>query len=211
MERIELLRPGPASIHSNMQGAVSRRSRMLDNPMADGLFCDVRPSQMILGIGPLCVLPLVAYPQANSRMGSSIEYSAKPFRYHLDTSAFKGERGIAIAFKAFDMRIDEDWTIFQPVSPKAIPAFPQESCWAGMDRETGVPTLSDLSERRFAMRTDAARIGLIVRYYGHEGSSRHDIFMHHRPSFVTRALVSSDPAPAKVIPLHQLAASGADK
>lgn len=188
---MRFLRPDAASLHDNMTLALSRDARLLGSPMADGLFSGM-PALALQDMGMLCVFPVVAYPAARSMLSDAIEYVSTPFRYHLDTGAFRGERGIALAFEDFSIRTDGSWTIFLPERILPVPAFPQESCWAGLDPLTGVPTVADLSKKRFAMRTGSARIGLIVRSFGHEGSSRHDIFMHHRPNQPARALIAPE-------------------
>lgn len=183
---------------SNLSLARSLRARIAANPLIDRMLESSNGANPF-GAGPILALPAVAYSKPDSPPGTAIEYVARPYRYLLDIRDFKKEKGIALAFEEFQLVPDGLWRIVLPKTVIPVGNFPQDSSWCGIDERTGVPTLSDLSKKRFAFRHSGPWIGPMIRDYGFEGRAKSDIYLHHRPSFKAVALVEAHAA-AVVIP-----------
>ncbi|HSB46383.1 MAG TPA: hypothetical protein VLD37_00080 [Candidatus Bilamarchaeum sp.] len=168
----------------NVALARMRKLKVAGNLLVDGILAGAGACPLPC---PLMALPVVAYAPSGQAFSSFLEYISLPFRYCMDTGDFRGERRIALAFEDFDIRPDGRWKVFHPRGIRAVPDFPQESMFCGLDPATGVPSRSDLTRKRFAMRLAGARIGPIIRDFGDEGKLKLDVFMHHRPSYAALA------------------------
>lgn len=158
-----------------------RRRRPISNLMADRLLTE-RPLRDVEPF-PIWTGTIVAYPERGGKFQDTLEFMCRPFVYALDTSEFRGERGIALVFEDFELRPEGNFRIFVPRGElTALRSFPQEPGWYGMEPESGIPVIESRGPRRFLFRTEAARVGAASRDYGHEGKSSLDVYLHHRPT-----------------------------
>ncbi len=178
-------------------GIGEKRRKPITNLMADRLLLET--PEAFRSSGAVWTGTIVAYPVAGATFGHDLEYSCRPARYVMDTSDFRGIRGVALMFEDFELRVDGGTSLFLPKGkPLILEGFPQESGWSPMHKASGIPLLKGDGGPRFLFRLAGARIGPVVRDLGPDGKSKLDVYLHHRLSQKLGALIIDEDFPGSL-------------
>lgn len=140
---------------------------------------------------------IVAYPAPNGPFGDTVSLwdGRLRMRIVLDTSALKGERGVALVLDpgTYDIVRDNGPHMVIPREPPLIvPAFPQENGWYSLDERSGLPVFGT-GKKRFLWRHSSEAVVAAAREHGHGGWARLDVFLNQKPSAKLASLLDSAP------------------
>jgi hypothetical protein len=173
--------------------AASMGSRLARSAEFDVYFSKVPPGEPLTLSNNAWTETIAAYPKPKKPFGDSVEWTddRTGIRYTIDTSAFKGQKQIAIAFEGCDIVQDGSTLVFVPLSqPSIIEPFPQECGFyaAGMllpfddgsERSPASPGTKHLTRDN-----NGEWVGPVVRSYSRirtPDNLDNDIYLIFRPS-----------------------------
>jgi hypothetical protein len=177
---IKSITPG-AAFDDAFAASRSRKTNLIRNKFADRIILEEKAELPRFWTGTV-----VAYPAPDCPIGESITFldRIRRLRYILETSALRGERGIALVLESgtYDLLGKGNDRFYLPHrEPLILSGFPKENGWYGMDEATALPVHGSRA-LRYLWRMSGEAVLPVARERNRTGWAASDIFLNQRPS-----------------------------